>query len=984
MTLPSSDILADFLVIQTSYQMPQPGKAIFCFLSLLCISCGGGGGGGGNTNPTNPSPAPPPVNEAPVADFTLNTTSGSSPLVITVDASESSDADGTIVSYTWDFSGVSAIGSVAQYTFSEPGEYAVTLTVSDDEGASDSASKQVTVDELTNSASLSGEISILSSSAIDSDVNDRLTTPKSNNNFAQAQNLPSPVTVGGFSNLPGEGEPTGNFYETGDPADFYKVRFSGGELISLDIAESDADLDLRLWGADQSLIDASLGLSQNETLRVPGPGTYFLEVLPFSGSSSYVLYIGQDPSITSLNRPITRLSDAFIPGELIIKHSASEFTRLTLEAATTTAYPIRPLSPRMRLPSGDSGFPAELGLYGLKNHLAETQVHLNLPSGGRLSDEQRLRMQTLNALKAWSKQSGVSYAEPNLRVQAHAVANDSFRDSQWHYDTINLTSAWDVSTGSNEVIVAVVDTGVLLEHPDLKERLVAGYDFISDPATAGDGDGIDADPNDPGDKELPGNVSSFHGTHVAGTIGASTNNSIGTAGVTWQTRIMPLRGLGRGGGSTFDILQAVRYAAGLSNSSGTVPQSTADIINLSIGSTFSSQSEQETYLEIAQAGIFVVASSGNEASSVPSYPAAYQGVISVAATNIANERADYSNFGPSIDIAAPGGSPVTDLNGDGIADGIISTIGNDSGLDIEYGYAQLSGTSMAAPHVSGVIALMKAIYPALTPVDFEAALTKGDITNDLGDPGRDDFYGYGLINAQKAVTHAQQLSSGQSVSADPILSASVTTLNFGSTVDQLAFNLLNVGGGSVAVTDAVIQADWVTLIEPESEDGLGRYTIEINRSGLPEGAYQTTLTFTSDENSVSVRLLMQVSSINFSADAGLFYVILVDENGDTQAQTLVNAEFGVYSFTFSDVPVGQYRLYAGSDTDDDSRICDAGEACGAYPALDSPELIAINRNLSDLNFDAGFRVNLVAQQTATGDTVQKDQPLTLVVSKREE
>ena len=575
-----------------------------------------------------------------------------------------------------------------------------------------------------------------------------------------------------------------------------------------------------------------------------------------------------------------------------------------------------------------------------------------------MSDELKAKWDTLIALKELSGHPDLAYAEPNLLRQPFQVPNDDFYSSQWHYPAINLPTAWDTTTGSADVIVAVVDTGVLLNHPDLTNKLVPGFDFISNASRALDGDGIDDNPNDPGDRELGGS-SSFHGTHVAGTIGAESNNNSGVAGVAWDARIMPLRVLGEGGGSTFDIVQAVRFAAGLDNNSGTTPAQPADVINLSLGGSFSSQSEQATYTEAIQAGVIIVASAGNDSSTLPSYPASYDGVVSVSATTISNTLARYSNRGSNIDIAAPGGSNVTDLNGDGIGDGVISTMGDDSGSALEFGYATLSGTSMAAPHVAGVIALMKAVHPNLTPAEFDAALIAGDLTDDLGATGRDDEFGHGLINAQKAVLAATALANGQGADPGPILVSSTSTLNFGGFLNTLDVTLSNIGTGTVTVTNVAADQPWVTITPPGSSDGLGTYQIAINRAGLVDGAYQSTIDVQSDANNLSISLIMQVSSISQSADAGLHYVILVDANGETVLPAvLVTANQGAYPFTINNVPAGEYRLFAGSDYDDDSFLCDAGEACGAYPALEDPVIIAVSEDQSGLDFESGFRINL--------------------------
>ncbi|MCA8947104.1 MAG: S8 family serine peptidase, partial [Planctomycetes bacterium] len=169
----------------------------------------------------------------------------------------------------------------------------------------------------------------------------------------------------------------------------------------------------------------------------------------------------------------------------------------------------------------------------------------------------------------------ITVAEPDYIRRHFLTPNDPhFAAYQaWHYNAINLPAAWNITTGSTSVIVAVVDTGVVLSHPDLAGRLIGGYDFISNPQVALDGNGIDNNPDDPGDN--PGQGSSFHGTHVAGTIGAASNNSTGGAGVDWNCKLMPLRVLGAGGGADSDIAEAVRYAARLTNASGTLPPNRA-------------------------------------------------------------------------------------------------------------------------------------------------------------------------------------------------------------------------------------------------------------------------------------------------------------------------------------------------------------------------------------------------------------------------
>ncbi len=925
--------------------MQRPSLILITFASLLS-ACGGGGG---SSSP--PPPPPAPVNMAPVASFTITPSSGAIPLRVNTDASASTDADGSIVSYVWDFgNGQTGLGQVATQTYTTAGSFTVSLTVTDDDGATTSTTRTVTGSTSATNFSVSGTIQILASSAIDSDTDDRFTTVVANNTFAQAQNIANPVALGGYANLPNTGSSNGNLRASGDPGDFYRLSLTGSERVLLTVGDTAADLDLRLWDANQNLIDTSQGVTQTESIDITAPGDYFIEVFPFAGASNYVLNVGKDLTANGLPEPSRRLSDEFVPGEIILQTRETHFSAANLQPRSAAAFAAQTDDPR---------------LYQLDASTASVQSFVNtpggLPDGGVVTPEQRLKVATLNEVKRLGKRPDVERVEPNGIRRTLRTPNDQFYRLQWHYNSINLPLAWDISIGSAEVIVAVVDTGVLLNHPDLDGQLVPGYDFISSASRARDGNGIDNNPNDEGDRAYGGS-SSFHGTHVAGTVAAESDNGIGVAGVAWNTRIMPMRALGVDGGTTFDVLQAIRFAAGLANDSGTVPARRADIINLSLGSTFSSQTEQDTINQARAAGVIIVAAAGNESTTAPSYPAAYNGVVSVSATTITNSLASYSNRGSSIDVAAPGGNATTDINGDGIGDGVVSTMGNDGNSGpVQLGWDILNGTSMAAPHVAGVAALMKAVHQNLTPAQFDAALQAGELTDDLGTVGRDDLFGHGLINAQKALARATGLAAGQGTDPGAVLSATVGTLNFGSTSTSLPLTLLNIGTGSIQITSITPSEPWLVVGNngvPAS--GIGTYAIGVNRSGLADGTYTATLSIVSDTNDITINVIMQVSSVNISANAGLHFVVLVSATSGTSTlpAVITNAVNGEYSFTMNNVPSGQYRLFAGTDSDNDDLLCDPGEACGAYVTLDSPEILQVNANRSGLVFASGFRLNL--------------------------
>ena len=931
---------------------PVAAAVLSAALALLLGACGGGSGSDG--------PRQPPANQPPTASFTLSVADGFAPLTVTVDASQSRDPDGTVSSYQWRFGDdATATGPSASHTFRDTGTFSVHLEVSDDEGHSATAVRSVRV----RGATVSGTIHIAGGSAVDSDVNDRLTSPLGNNTFATAQAIAAPLRLGGFVNVPDSGADGGNFTRTGDRDDFYFVTLSGDEQILLSIGDPSADLDLELYSdtSPPELLDASVSGDATEDLTAPGPGSYFVRVLAVAGASNYVLGIEpRDLSEAALLRPARaakRLSDPFVAGELLMADVAAgagprrsaDFRRFGLSARHGGLH-LRPLG---RGPAtGDSL------RHGRLLDLADVQP----AAGAVMSPRQRQRYRTLEAVRRLHRDAPAAAAEVNVLRQPMRQPDDEFYPMQWHYGAIDLEPAWDLTTGAEpgnpEVVVAVVDTGVLLSHPDLAGRLlrdgagaVVGFDFIQDSARANDGDGIDGNPDDPGDDAGGHGRGSFHGTHVAGTVAADSDNGIGVAGVSWGARIMPMRALGIDGGTTFDVMQAVRYAAGLPNVSGTVPPVRADIINLSLGSDFYSEAEQRTLNEVRAEGVFLVASAGNEATRVPNYPAAYDGVVSVSATTRAGTRAGYSNFGPFVDVAAPGG--------DG-ADPVLSTLGEGGDGDIEFGAGFLAGTSMAAPHVAGVIALMKAVNPALTPAQFDALLQSQALTDDAGPAGRDDHFGWGLVNASKAVQAAIG-SAGGALGA--VLSVSTGTLNYQSFTRELDFSVSNLGSAPVSV-HIEVDAPWLTVAAVDVDaDGLGVYRATVDRAGLSDGPHQTEIRVEPDDPSVSARRItaaLMVSRADVDADAGQHYVILVNpDDSNSLAAEIVNAVDGAYTFTLHDVPPGDYRLFAGTDLDNDDFICDGGEACGAYPDLSSPAVMRVDGRerpeLTGQSFSSEFR-----------------------------
>ena len=812
----------------------------------------------------------------------------------------------------------------------------------------DSGDSSESSSESSTGFTISGHILVANNTAVDSDVNDRQTPATSNNSIATAQSLPNPVILGGYVNQPYQGD-NGYSKRTGDIDDYYEVDLHAGQIIYLFVASEDLgqnDVDLFLLDANGTGIDASVSEQDVEGLKITTTGHYFIRVRAYRGASNYVLSIGQDITLAANGM---RLSDQFKPSEVIVQLSPDN---LYQAQSVMTSFGLQTQS---RDTSRHMLFQVD---HDQLYQLAAPEIQFANP-------ELQAKYETLMLIKELRQRADILEASPNYQWQSFAQPNDELYPHQWNLRLMNLPPAWDLTVGDAAVIVAVLDSGALLNHPDLKGNLIAGYDFIEDLRLAQDGDGIDPNPADPGD-ESPGG-SSFHGTHVAGTIAAVTNNKQGVAGIGWSTKVMPLRVLGKNGiGFDYDIEQAIRFAARLPNDSGTIPSQKADIINLSLGGAGVELGSQQIITQARQAGIIVVAAAGNENTDLPSYPAALDGVIAVGAIDINKQRASYSNFGDYLDVVAPGGDQTPDIDGDGMPDGILSTVGHEIGTStnnsqIRFTFDIFMGTSMAAPHVAGVIALMKAVDPNLTPLEFDNLLRSGKITDDLGLPGRDNQFGYGLLNAHKAVLAAIELNGGVVPEpASPLLMVNPTALNFGLGQSVLTLSFSNSGGGELQIENIVTDAGGALAIEGS---GLGDYVIKLNRTNLSMGTFTATITVTTNANVVKIPVIWQVGDPNATGNAGFHYVLLIDpQTSETIQEITTSANQGIYSYQFNQVPQGTYLIVAGTDFNNDGLVCDIGEACGAFLTVSRPTSLEINANRSEVNFNTGFNVNFFSSQ----------------------
>ncbi len=799
---------------------------------------------------------------------------------------------------------------------------------------------------------LSGSIQPDALNRVDSDTNDPETLAIRNNHPDQAQRVLTPAIIGGFVAAPGTAS---RFGDAGDEWDVYEVELLEGQQIVLEFPDPVvADLDLYLLDGDGRLLDSSLSEEHAvESLIVPQNGLYFVAVHAFEGRSNYGLRIEAVGSGALQTRRAPRVSDAFVPGEAI--------------GRTHPASPERNAARLGQSKSGDPGVDSAMVLEAMGVEVLAGGLHREqlwrLPEVGRLgiADHRtalarpwlephlRERYQTLIALKVLAKRPEVDAVSPNFHVSPQQLPpDDPLLGFQWYHANIDLPEAWAISTGlppDQEVVIAVVDTGVFLDHEDLAAQLLSGHDFITNSPTG----------DDPGDNPEPGR-SSWHGSHVAGTAAATTNNETGVAGVSWGARILPVRTLGEGGGTLYDTLQGIRYAAGLPNDYDLTPVRRADVINLSLGGGTFSTIQADLYQQIRELGIFVIAAAGNSGERNIIFPAGYDAVFAVGATDAINRRAPYSNYGDALDWVAPGGDMRFDRTGDGFPDGILSTVADDLSGTRRSSYSFYQGTSMATAVSSGVVALARANDPTLTPDALAGFLEAGLLTDDLGPAGWDEQTGWGQINALKVLTVVRD---GNGTPDAPRLSVSPQRLDFGFTESELEIALRNSGGGTLRVTAIDAPAPWLSVAANDDVDanGLGTYRVMVERQGLTFGDHVDSIrvrTDTGGDRDIPVTLRVAESDLTIDT-VGRIYVTLIDANRTIVAQQGLNPEAGIYQYRFDGIPEGEYRILAGSDMNDDRRICDPGEACGAYPTLFLFERIQVDRDRADLNFSVGFR-----------------------------
>lgn len=802
---------------------------------------------------------------------------------------------------------------------------------------------------------LAGTVRAQPDTAVDGDTNDPQAVFFNNNGESpdNIQSIPGRVLLSGFVTAVPTGIAGDRFSTRSDENDVFRASLKQGQFVSLKNADFEsADCDLYLYReSDMMLVAFSTATGEFDSVSVPADDDYVIVVNAVRGSSSYLLGI----DTTSMMPGVARFGQKadFKPDTAIVRFShADSGTGMSKADA---------LESRLQV-SLSHRDPRRAALARFNRINPQTRTAMQLQPlkdnfGGWLLQRNRAshdRLETVRVIKSLSREKDIVLAEPNYRMAVQQTpADDASFGFQWYLPAVGVGAAWNTTMGSADVIVAVVDTGIFSAHVDLQGQLVPGYDFIANPGVSRDGDGLDPDPEDVGDSDVIGE-SSWHGTHVAGLIAALNNNGQGVIGTAPGVKVMPLRAVGFGGADSYDVMQAVRYAAGLENDSGTVPPRSADIINLSLGGGSYSESSQQLFNELYDLGVLTVAAAGNEATTEPFYPAAYHQVLSVAATDLEGEPAPYTNFGQFVDLAAPGGNLAQDVNADGHPDGVLGLSVNEGADDSRSSaYAFSHGTSAATPIVAGILALMKSVYPDLTQADIYGLLRSGTLTGQASHSGP---LGYGIIDAQSAVAAAVNL--GKAVNTTTLV-ANPGNLQIGSLESHRGFTLATatkngVGtDGDLAVDHIVASVDWLSVKALDVDrNGLGEYMAVVDRARLAPGGYVAQLDIHASDGSMMVLdVHVQVAEAESTGDAGTIYIGLFDPVSLRVVDVVrVEGQDGLYPFVFENVAAGHYYMVAGADINNDRSLCGNAESCGAYPALLNPAAIALSGNINDADF----------------------------------
>ena len=602
------------------------------------------------------------------------------------------------------------------------------------------------------------------------------------------------------------------------------------------------------------------------------------------------------------------------------------------------------------------------------------KVVLRDPAGVPLGAEATgLAIDALDKVKA----PGIKVVARNMKKWGFRVPSDELYGFQWDFDFIHMGAAWDISVGDPDMVVGIVDSGLVQAHPDINARIardpinntLVGADLVSDDIDLDDIPGRDTNPEDPGDG-LFGSQSSWHGTHIAGTIAAETDNAgEGIAGITWVGSIVPARVLGDHlSGYDDDILDGLLWVIGDADVQG-VPRNVkpARVVNLSLGGPTEPGSQQvwddviasilnDTADRYPQKPLLVAAAGNSDEDANGIVPANCAGMITVGANNIDGIRATYSNYGSVIDVMAPGGQFGTDRNSDGMDDGILSL----SGMD----YEPREGTSMSAPHVAGVVALLLAANDTLTQAQAESILKNSADERGICSEG----CGAGWLDAVSAL-----LLSGGEIQLTPLLVADSSSVFFPTGMQSRQVAVLNLGNAPFSFHTLIegAQAELFSVTPTSgtvdvaaSPGGRVDLTVSVARGAFDAGSANLILVGDGDATGQEA-----VVNLGFAEQGGRspreLQVIEVsayeDVGGELSrvASTLALAADD-FAYEITGLPAGDYQVFAAGDDNQDGVFDGQREASGSYPTGEAPASVHVDDDARTEGIDFAVIASFVA------------------------
>ena len=843
----------------------------------------------------------------------------------------------------------------------------------------------ITVTDIKDTYTINGTLYSNRYAVIDGDVQNTLAYTYAENNSAEsAQTILNPTDVVGHIGdnvvdivlvedgfcvgVDENGDCLTQTLENFDTEDWFKITAAPNLAITLQnegliyedlpdnpgsfyCCETDSmDIDLLLYNEDGTLADftyTSNSTDIRQTIVLPSSGSFYAVVKANEGHAKYVLTFGSNVSgASSFSSP----KDNFAKNRFIsYQPFGPDYEYNQADAVKIDVYPDSSVNAKFN-EINDSGF------VGLRRFNFSIENEYNKLFGPSYLDDVIDNPDQAEYIKHWKVLQYYRNLYPkldlefDLKAKALNFTKDPAWNYQWNLQQIGLETALTaIGQETKNVAVAVLDSGSPSTDSTAYTTsafLSGGFDFVPF-GNSGDGDDYDADPTD------STAASDSHGTHVGTTIAAlNDGNNINGFGI----GVVPVRVLGADGtGFVSDITQGLLYAGGLPNASGVTytGETPIKVINMSLGSTGSTCSGgyQGAINDLYERNISIVSSSGNSGTQEYGSPASCNNVISVAATEATRNRAYYSTYNDLVDIAAPGGDVGADANADGYSDGVLAFGSNED-------LAFFQGTSMASPHVAGAIGILYALVPELLSTQVDALIIDGHLTDDIGEEGKDNEFGYGLLNINKAVTRIID-EEGLDFTYGSI---SPGTINLGKQLSSYDIDVTKVGDGELSV--ASVENDIPSAISISEVDvdanGFGKYRLNLDRSLLPDGLYSTRTKVTfSNENVQTSTATLQIGDDRERpyVEYVSTYLWQIDEDAGVRRLYFgADGEMtdGTITFNATDIPDGQYTYWFFSKLD--NFIIDVGELVAIYPGSGSSETY-INLDGGDLDIEVSLEVN---------------------------